>query len=371
MQLEDNSIKAFYELVRAGLWETEVGLSHYNDIDFSRVLALAEEQSVIGLVAAGIEHITDVKVPKEVALQLVGQALQLEQRNKAMNSFVAELITLLRKNDIYTLLVKGQGVAQCYEKPLWRAAGDVDLYLSKENYEKAKLLLIPRAHAVENEDKKRLHLGMSINEWVVELHGTMYTEVSRMMNLVSDEVHYNLFYRGSVRSWDNNGVQVFLPSPDNDVIIIFNHFINHFYGEGIGLRQVCDWCRLLWKYRNKLDYKVLESRIRKAGLMTEWKAFAKFAVKYLGTPVEAMPLYEDSSKYDRKADKIKKMIIKTGNFGQNKDNRYRNKYPKLLENVITFYRRLIEFVKIGLIFPQNAPKFFLCYLVNRVRYQIN
>ena len=54
----------------------------------------------------------------------IGQTLQIEQRNRAINEFVARLIGELRKADVYTLLVKEQGIAQCYERPLWRACGD-------------------------------------------------------------------------------------------------------------------------------------------------------------------------------------------------------------------------------------------------------
>lgn len=35
-----------------------------------------------------------------------------------MNQFVGRLMADMRKAGIYTLLVKGQAVAQCYEKPL-------------------------------------------------------------------------------------------------------------------------------------------------------------------------------------------------------------------------------------------------------------
>lgn len=69
---------------------------------------------MVGLVAAGLEHVTDVKLPKEEVLLVVGQTLQLEQRNKAMNAFVAELIGRLKDAGINALLVKGQGIAQCY-----------------------------------------------------------------------------------------------------------------------------------------------------------------------------------------------------------------------------------------------------------------
>lgn len=57
----------------------------------------------------------------------------IEQRNKGMNIFISELIDKLQKEDIYAILVKGQGIAQCYEKPLWRSSGDIDLLLSDSN----------------------------------------------------------------------------------------------------------------------------------------------------------------------------------------------------------------------------------------------
>ena len=156
-------------------------------------------------------------VLQTVALQFIGQTLQIEQRNKAMNAFVSDLITKLRKADIYAILVKGQGVAQCYEKTLWRACGDVDLFLSDENYEKAKEFLIPRASSVETEGVYGRHLGMSIDGWVVELHGRLRCGFSGRADRVLDEIQNETFYSGSVSSWNNNGVQVFKLSKENEV----------------------------------------------------------------------------------------------------------------------------------------------------------
>ena len=128
--------QVFFELVRVGLWESQNPVSGFtfqvsSDVDWGEVYRLAEEQSVVGLVAAGIDwfRVNDSRfmVPQEWSLQFVGQTLQLEQRNRAMNEFVARLIEQLGKEDIYALLVKGQGIAQCYERPLWSACGDVDL----------------------------------------------------------------------------------------------------------------------------------------------------------------------------------------------------------------------------------------------------
>ncbi len=366
MKSLDNNLQAFFALVRAGLWGKEVRLSPYEAVDFNEVYRIAQEQSTIGLVAAGLEQLTDVKMPQNIALTLAGEVLQLEQRNRAMNAFIAELVEKLRRADIYTLLVKGQGIAQCYEKPLWRSCGDVDLYLSKDNYEKAKALLTPLTTSVETEEKKRLHLGMTIDGWVVELHGTMHTKLSGRMNRVADEVHRDIFFNGNVRSWDNDGVQVFLPSANNDVIIIFNHFINHFFLEGVGLRQICDWCRLLYTYRDSLDFGLLESRIKQMGLMTEWKAFYNLASRYLGMSDFGEGFLAYDAHFDRKADKIMDFVLESGNFGHNRDVSYRAKKSVAEVNAITLWRRIGDFAKFTRVFPVDSPRFFLQYLMNRI-----
>ena len=103
-----NTEQAFFALVRAGLWEKEVQLVPYGEIDFSEVLRLSEEQSVVGLVAAGIEHIVDRKPQKKDVLQFIGRTVQLEQRNQAMNYFIGVMVEKLRDAGIYTVLVKGQ-----------------------------------------------------------------------------------------------------------------------------------------------------------------------------------------------------------------------------------------------------------------------
>lgn len=361
------TIQSFFALVRAGLWEREVRLAPYGDIDFSEVLQLAEEQSVVGLVAAGIEHVADVKPQKKDVLQFIGRTVQLEQRNQAMNYFIGVIVEKMREAGIYTVLVKGQGVGQCYERPLWRSCGDVDLFFDAENYEKAKVFLPPLAMSVESEEKRKKHFAMTIDPWLVELHGLMPTEISERINVGVDRVQSDIFENVGVRVWDNDGVEVNLPSPDNDVIIIFTHFLQHFFVGGVGLRQICDWCRLLWTYRDEIDRELLEKRLREMGIMTEWKAFGAFAVKYLGMPIVAMPLYEEGRKWSRKADRICRVVLEAGNFGHNKDNSYRSKYPKLVEKSITFFRRLGEYVRLFAIFPADALGFFVTYVRRRVK----
>lgn len=367
-RMNTNKKNLFFELVRAGLWSEADFTNPQNQrftefVDWEDVYQLSEEQSIIGLVLAGIEH-SNVKPPQELLLQWIGEVQMLEQQNKAMNQFIAELIGKLRKADIYTLLVKGQGIAQCYERPLWRACGDVDLLLSESNYEKAKSFLIPLADHVDPESIEVKHLGMMMGEWLVELHGTMHTSISRRVNNGIDNAQDDCFYKGNVRSWNNDGTTVFLPSPDNDLILVFTHILEHFFIEGVGLRQVCDWCRLLYRYRSELDLRLLESRINRMGLMRVWKSFGSMAVDALGMPKEAMPMYD--SRYNAKGERVLERIMKSGNMGHNNDLSYRSNYTGLTYKFVALLRRIKDFAGFTMIFPIDAPKFFVNYVMRKV-----
>ena len=356
----NSNIQAFYELLRAGLWEKEARLSQFNNIAYAAIMKMAEEQSVVGLVAAGLEHLADVRAPKEDVLQFVGQALQLEQRNKAMNAYLAELIELLRKKDVYAILVKGQGIAQCYDKPLWRACGDVDLLLSDSNYEKAKQILMPLAERTEDEYKTFKHLGLTMpGGYDVELHGTLHSRLSKRVDSVIDDAQNDVFFGGNVRSWQNGWTTVFLPAPDDDVIFVFTHILHHYYIEGIGLRQICDWCRLLWTYRSELDVKLLDKKLSKAGLMSEWNAFAALAVDWLGMPAEALPLYSPDKKWSRKAERILAFVLECGNFGHNR---------KVSGGKISSaWNKAKDFGNHVLVFPWDSIKFFAHFMVDGIK----
>lgn len=347
---------AFLTLVRSGLWEQDVQIKQFEKIDYSEVCRLAEEQSVVGIIAAGLEHVLDTKLNRDFALAIVGNTLQLEQRNIAMDEFVAKLIGLLRCHEVYALLLKGQGVAQCYERPLWRTCGDVDLFLSEKNYVNAKKILVPLASKLDEENGYNQHLALTIDSWCVELHGSLRGGLWKKAERVLDKVQSAIFCEGKVRSWQNGQTQVFLPHVDEDAIYVFYHILQHFYYEGIGLRQICDWCRLLWKYRGTINLKLLESRIREMGIMSEWKAFASVAVGTLGMPVEAMPFYSSEKKWQKKAEKILCFVIETGNFGHNRDYSYYEKYPYVFIKVISFWRHVMDTFKYFSVFPWDSLK---------------
>ena len=192
---------------------------------------------------------------------------------------------------------------------------------------------------------------MTIDTWSVELHGTLRGLLKKSIDKGIDSAQENVFYGGKVRSWLNGKVQVFLPHADEDVIFVFCHILQHFFKNAICLRQICDWCRLLWTFRNTLNHELLEKRIRRMGIMSEWKTFASIAVNYLGMPEEDMPLFSSSPCWSRKGEKLFNYIIKSGH---NIDVSYSSNNSYVNRKLESFWKH----TKVGfshfVIFPQDT-----------------
>lgn len=367
MQREKTSQLVFFELIKAGLWDSECRLAPYKDLDYDEVCQIASEQSVVGLLTAGIEYVVDIKIPQPTKLSLVGKTLQLEQRNSEMNHFVARLVEKMRSEGICAILVKGQGIAQCYERPLWRASGDVDLLLDEDNYHKAVRYLSPFASTIRKEHKHILHQAFTINSWEVELHGTLRSELGRRIDNVIDVVQRDTIINQRTRVWKCEGTDVFLPDANNDIVFVFTHILQHFFLEGIGLRQICDWCRLLWSYRDNIDSCLLNKRLDEMGIMKEWKSFAALAVYDLGMPRDTMPFFSSSSTWKRNADKLKHIILETGNFGNNRDNSYQEKYSPIVCKMITLYDMTTLALRRAMLFPMCSMRVWLKLVMNRMK----
>ena len=352
----DNHHSLFFQLLRAGLWEKPVKVSQFLPMDLDTIYSLAREQTVMGLITSGLGHVEDVAISKNETRRFIIDVGGIVARNNQMNDFIASLMATLNNEGIKAVLVKGQGVAQFYERPLWRSCGDVDLLLDAANFEKAKACLVPRAHNVEEELSDRKHIAMRIDSFEVELHGTMSSMTNPSVDDYLSKTIENMFLKRELADWNCNGVPMLLPSPDNNILIVFTHILQHFFNGGLGFRQVCDWCRVLWKTKEGIDLLFLKNSLEEMRVMTEWKAFGCVAVDYLGMPLEAMPFYDPS--FHNKADRVVRNIMTVGNFGHNRDNSYQRKYSRLLRKLISFWRMLSDTIVHFRIFPLDALRYF-------------
>ena len=249
----DNTVRLFFKLLRFGLWGSSEDVSEAErksesivpeggeikalnlteDLDWKQLYRLACEQTVAGYVAVGLEqYVAEMKqnqsdrnasrptVPENVIQAFKKIKFSIGLSNYRMNDFLANLIKELEEVGIEPLLLKGQGVAQNYLSPEVRQAGDIDLLLHGEDYEKAKMLLAPKADNLEIEGSRSKHFGMHFGNIEVELHGTVHGNFGDKFNTYLDKKQDELFIKKNFRHWCYNGIEISMPSADFDALFI-------------------------------------------------------------------------------------------------------------------------------------------------------
>lgn len=357
----------FFNILKSALWGSDDRLdaSSLSRDDVMTALRIAKAQTVLGMVANEVMQTSSLscllnEADKAGLKRFVMSNLTTGQM---LNNALINIVLELRKYGIEPVLLKGQGVAKYYPMPELRQCGDIDVYVGQDNFAKACEVIgemsSPEDHQGDIPSLKHFHTR--IGHAFIEIH--RYTDVywpkryDRVYQKISDAgMHSDLV------PLDFAGVPVMSPSVDFNVFFIFNHFWHHFIADGVGLRQLCDWGRLMHANHGKINLDYLSDVLGKMRLMKEWQVFGYIAVNTLGLPADEMPFYEP--KYKKIADKVLELIMLEGNFGM--ENRKDYKRPKgyVAGKWYSFKRRFGRNLRVLSVFPMESlrhiTKVFIC-----------
>ena len=235
-----------------------------SEAEWQEVLSLASQQSVSGIVYAGVSALPEeVPVPDSVTLSLMAEAGRIRRRS-ALVSGVLEKV-LKQFEGLSPVVMKGPAVAAFYPLPELRESGDIDLYF-------------PDGVTAPSAPDGSSHLR--IDGIDIDIH--------------SDYFDLGLKPKAAV------------PSPEATLIMLSAHILKHAFSSGTGLRQICD-IALAYK---KLDFDegTLRALWKDFGL-TRWNnLLSSFIRRYLG--IEA-PL----EKEDATTGRLLEIVLEGGNFG--------------------------------------------------------
>ena len=368
------NVRAFLALTSAGLFGgdgfsysvpgTDPSSIDWKAVHWDAVMQLAKEQALVGIVASAFDaggsavsflgcELQEV-MDRDHRKAFAKKVYSIEQRNQKMDESVAKLFNYLERNGLHPVLLKGQGIARSYANPHRRSPGDIDILLPGEEYAQAKNLLKEKARKIMDEGLYEKQQQMFIADCIVELHGTMRVTLSKKIDSFLDRLMDRMFSDGSFSFFTSNGSDILMPLPQINAVYVFCHILEHLFHSGIGLRQVCDLCRILLVHRDEIDREKLHSDISSLGLMDEWKTLASLMVNYLGVRAEDVACYERSSKWSLKSKRLLAYILSTGNMGKNRDLSYRKKYPYLIKKTVSLWLILRNALRLGSIFPKDV-----------------
>lgn len=311
----------FFRLLRAGLWQS-VNEPLSETPDWTYIYRLACEQTVQGIMADGIAlykaEYPDIQKNMQGYDEFLNQCAQIIRQNYKVNHVQAKVCGMLEAAAIDYVVIKGQGVAQCYSKPMLRCSGDIDLFFSEQNYERAKQLLKPLSAAVEDKPLT-LECALAIGEVDIELHGAMTSGINKAADAHLQTILRKVISEDDTRSIAIGTCEITLPSANFDAIYILTHTIRHLGAFGISLRQVIDWTMHMHAAGSLIDRARLQSDVEAMHLGKLWRLFSRFAVEYLGAPEEDFALCGENS--NGKAEpsdetgKLWQLIRVSGSFG--------------------------------------------------------
>ena len=351
----------FLELLRAGLWGVAADPENFkpDSVDWKAVLRVAKEQTMMAVVADGIETLPkELWPPKEVMMKLAMMRLKIEQTHVLLNSTIAQIVRALDAQGVPSVLLKGQGIAQNYLRPESRTCGDIDLYTGHGGYQKAFEIIEGlhegRAHKEAAECEHHLHT--SLNGVEVEIHRlASFLHGKRMNANFQKWTHESmdaLFGTDRLAVWDNGGTPVALAPATYNAFFILHHAVRHMTTEGVGFRQICDWTMLLHKCHAQVDVELLGRKLKELHMERIWQEFGRLAVGFLGLPASELPLAPADLTPSRKTRELLQHIFISGNFGRfDANGRDHSKVPYLVRKWRSFTFQSRRLMKLFGLFP--------------------
>ena len=316
--MEKNTLMQFFELVRSGLWghPADSGLFCGGD-DWKTLFRMASMQALVGLFADGAGTLPkELMPPSELVRRLYVLVEASRRANLQLDSVLAELVTLLRENGIEGVLLKGQGLSRDYLVPGHRMCGDIDFYVAgKENYLRSCELVRSMGEKEGEESESDKHFHFNRKGCQIEIHKRPATDINPFADRrLKRWTRLRLGEGCGMRTLEIGGVAVNLPPAAFDSVFILQHISNHMLKGGVGLRQLCDWCRYLYVHGGEIDCLQLSRDLDMLHLKENWQLMGYIAVNMLGLPEEMMPFY--TPRAEKKAMRCLEIILSSGNFGK-------------------------------------------------------
>lgn len=282
--------------------------------EWERMLALADRHEVLPLLA----NVLDADgMPTDQWLAVQEKTARTVHKGISLQVLNASLTTLLEKEGILAVTMKGCAVSRLYPVPEYRKTSDIDLFVADEkDARRAVRILCKNGFSISEENHVRHHIVLISNKKeVVELH-TAWTEPFRDKRL---NQYLKTVQRESGRHChlvNCQGLRVYAYDTTWQGYYLLLHMLQHFMGSGFGLRNLCDWV-VMWeqcddeKARNDFWKMVCESG---TGAFAE--AVTVLCTKYLGLTPEKCPIPAENLEMDQDvADALLRDILDAGEFG--------------------------------------------------------
>ena len=222
-------------LLKKSLFNIDISLP--SEVNWQEVYDEAVSQSVVPIAYDGTAGVNDI--PREIAKKFKDYSLAVFLQNDSVLKGQQDVSKLLQQNGIAYAILKGASVARYYSKPELRTLGDVDLLVSKADFEDTKKLLVSNGYTLTREEKNHFHCNFKKQDVIFELHFEMsdFPNTS-LCNELRKELDKAV---SSVEKVEYMGNSFYSLDALYQACSLLLHTERHISKDGIGLRQLIDF----------------------------------------------------------------------------------------------------------------------------------
>lgn len=278
-------------------------------VDWEQLMSLAVKQAVTVIALDGSQYYHSIHpdfIPfashgmsdePQKSLQWIGQSVAYERLYVKHEQAMADLARLFATQGIRMMVLKGYGLSLDWPKPNHRPVGDLDIYTFGK-WREADALVAEQL-GIRVDDGHEHHTIFNYKGVLVENH---YDFINTKAHRDAPKIEARLksLAEKNCRKIEVEGTQIYLPSPDFNVIFLMRHMGQHFSGEHLNMRQVLDWGFFIRKHHEEIDWDAALGFLREIGLYTFFNQINGICVDYLGFSEKDFPTIRRNQDLERR-----------------------------------------------------------------------
>lgn len=339
-------------LLRAALFGEPPAPGLMSGCDWPLLFALAEEQTVSGLVLDGAGLLPPALRPSPHAmLKQASALLHIEAANRLVSKRLTEFHELLREDGFHPLFVKGQTVAADYPQPLHRQCGDIDVWIARrDEAERLPEYLRERFSATWMRGEKETMFAwrgvtIDLHTHIADMQHPPYQRRLEATLLTA------LATPATTRV---AGCDIPVLPPTLAALHLVAHIATHLLNWGCGLRQFCDLAVFLRRHKAGINRRALCQALDESGLRRMAGSLGWVLHESLGIAAADIPFRIEEGG----AEIIAADIWEGGNFGQNRQ-LYPAHYGYLRRKAVMLRKQWRQCRRYRPLLPREAEAHFL------------
>lgn len=349
----NNATTYFFELLQIETGRRECLSGVPSKAEWKAMFGMAREQALVGVFTDAVCRLPEeMRPPRKPLARICSEVMMIEDTNKRLFRKCCELTEALAADGFESCVLKGQGMALLYPKPLLRQSGDIDIWMKRAaksasnaaeesiedslyNYARAKGEVDDACYhhlgimlKIERNESGQVQLlqGKNKND-EIEMHfrpSFMFAPRSnakmqrwfeeQWTTMASHSVNVPREYCSAAGGEEHSPLVFHCPTPQFNAVYALIHIYRHLFDEGIGLRQLLDYYYVIMAFNRSA------TESQKAETTTTLRHLSLFhftqSVMYVLHTVFGLPSDEMLVPMDKRCGSfLLDEIMQAGNFG--------------------------------------------------------